>query len=90
MYVHRFKQEVATTWKTGSSYITYISGSVNGPSAVAPKSGVCLYQIPSIFSIQSRKMIGDMHICTYTSGMANNQVEVRDKLANKDEADFDK
>ena len=66
MYVHQFKQEVATTWKTGSSYITYISGSVNGPSAVAPKSGVCWYQIPSICSIQSRKMIGDMHICTYT------------------------
>ena len=62
MYVHQFKQEVATTWKTGSSYITYISGSVNGPSA-----GVCWYQIPSICSIQSRKMIGDMHICTYTS-----------------------
>ena len=43
MYVHQFKQEVATTWKTGSSYITYISGSVNGPSAVAPKSGVYFY-----------------------------------------------
>ena len=43
MYVHQFKQEVATTWKTGSSYITNISGSVNGPSAVAPKSGVYFY-----------------------------------------------
>ena len=43
MYVHQLKQEVATTWKTGSSYITNISGSVNGPSAVAPKSGVYFY-----------------------------------------------
>ena len=43
MYVHQLKQEVATTWKTGSSYIANISGSVNGPSAVAPKSGVYFY-----------------------------------------------
>ena len=42
MYVHQLKQEVATTWKTGSSYISYISGYVNGPSAVTLKSGVFL------------------------------------------------
>ena len=39
MYVHQLKHEVATTWKTGSSYISNMSGSVNGPRPVTLKSG---------------------------------------------------
>ena len=39
MYVHQLKQEVATTWKTGSSYISNTSGSVNGRRPVTLKSG---------------------------------------------------
>ena len=54
-FVQHRKQELCTTQKSGILYIADMMRSVNGPHVVAPKSGVCRHQTPSICTIQSRK-----------------------------------